>query len=91
MEENKTDVPFRAPISQAKDAFLVLLGVDRDGDLELGKKLAEKVRTKLEEAGDDVDEMVRRYSLHETGEPPGDLGGISKKELKKLKNRYNLP
>ncbi len=91
MEENKTDAPFRAPISEAKDSFLVLLGVDRDGDIELGNKLADKVKAKLVEAGADLNEMVRRYSRHETGEPLGDLGGISKKELKRLKDRYNLP
>jgi len=91
MSEDKIDAPFRAPISQAKDSFLVLVGVDRDGDTKLGKEIARKVKEKLAEAGEDTNELVRRYSRHESGEPPGDLGALPKDELERLKKKYNLP
>ncbi len=91
MDKKNYDVPFRAPVSLAKDGFMVLLGIDRDGDVELGQKVATQVRGNLAKAKEDVTGLVARYSAHETGEAYGDLGGISEDEINQLKKRYNLP
>jgi len=97
MEDNKEiHTPYRHPVSQAKDSFMVLIGVDRDGDTKLGQQLAKRIKEKLAQSAEqgyegDVVGLVKRYSLHETGEPPGDLGALTKNEIERLKAKYNLP
>ena len=93
---NEIKAPYRHPVSQAKDSFMVLIGVDRDGDTKLGRQLAERIKKKLAESAEqggegDIVGLVKRYSLHETGEPPGDLGALTKNEIEILKSKYGLP
>ena len=89
MTEDKSDIPFRSPIAEAKDLFMVLIGTNRDGDIEIGRELATKIRQKLEKANNNIEGMIKRYSSEEPGQ--GDLGGLDQDEVDDLKKKYDLP
>ncbi len=88
-EDSQEDIPFRSPVSEAKDAFMVLIGVDRDGDVEMGKKLASKIKTKLKKCDTSIEDLIKRYSSDEPGQ--NDLGDLDPEEVNKLKEKYDLP
>jgi hypothetical protein len=89
MSEDKEDAPYRSPISEAKDAFMVLMGVDRDGDVETGKKLASKIKEKLGKYNESTKNMIKRYFSNEPGQ--GEFSELDEEEINDLINKYDLP